>query len=48
MSLSTGGYVKCAFTIQCDFLIEAHRPDIAVVDKRKKKNEIIYIAIRRN
>ena len=33
------------FTIQCDQMIEARRPDIVVVDKVKKEAMIIDVAI---
>lgn len=33
------------FTIQCDSLIDAQRPDITVVDERKKEAKIIDITI---
>ena len=33
------------FTIQCDHMIEARRPDIVVVDKVKKETMIIDVAI---
>ena len=36
------------FTLQCDHMIEARRPDIAVVDKVKKETMIIDVAIPRN
>ena len=32
-------------TIQCDYMIEARRPDIVVVDKVKKDSMIIDVAI---
>ena len=32
------------FTIQCDYMIEARRPDIVVVDKIKKETMIIDMA----
>ena len=33
------------FTIQCDHMIEARRPDIVVVDKVKKETIIIDVTI---
>ena len=36
------------FTIQCDHMIEARRPDIVVVDKVKKETMIINVAIPRD
>ena len=33
------------FTIQCDYMIEARRPDIVVLDKVKKETMIIDVAI---
>ena len=33
------------FTTQCDYMIEARRPDIVVVDKVKKETMIIDVAI---
>ena len=33
------------FTIQCDHLIQSRRPDIVVVEKRKKGCKIIDIAV---
>ena len=35
----------CDFTIQCDRIIEARRPDIVVIDKVKKNTTIIDVAI---
>ena len=34
-----------AFTIQCDHMIEARRPDIVIVDKIKKETMIIDVII---
>ena len=31
------------FTIQCDYLIEARRPDTVVIDKVKKETVIMYV-----
>ena len=31
------------FTIQCDYLIEARRPDIVVIDEVKKETVIMYV-----
>ena len=31
--------------IQCDNLIEARRPDLIIIDKKKQKGIIIYIAV---
>ena len=33
------------FTIQCDHMIEARRPDIVIVDKIKKETMIIDVVI---
>ncbi|XP_029640913.1 uncharacterized protein LOC115215756 [Octopus sinensis] len=33
------------FRIQCDFLIDAQKPDIVVADKREKETKILDIAI---
>ena len=37
--------ILCDFTIQCDHMIEARKPDIVVVDKVKKDSMIIEVAI---
>ena len=33
------------FTIQCNRMVEARRPDIILVDKKKKKIKILDVAV---
>ena len=37
--------ILCYFSIQCDHMIEAKRPDIVVVDKVKKETMLIDVGI---
>ena len=33
------------FTIQCDRMVEARRPDIVFADKKKKETKILDVAV---